>query len=207
MYGGNPLFLKEKGMKRYTPEEVQFVRDNLPGRPRAELLEMFNKRFGLSINKGQMDGLISRKKLRNSLPPHRFKPGHPGFNQGHSIGTEREKKDFTEVKIGKGKYGWKFKHRLIWEAANGPVPDGHAVIFADGDKTNFDPDNLILVSPEENIVMIFNGLITPDRDLTKAGKAVAALKLLIADRERKIGKRRIRRKNKMKDKLGGASNE
>jgi hypothetical protein len=41
---------------------------------------------------------------------------------------------------------WRFKHWVEWERANGqPVPDGWTVFFADGDKRNFDPDNLIAV--------------------------------------------------------------
>lgn len=38
------------------------------------------------------------------------------------------------------------KHRFLWETANGPIPKGHKVIFADGDKTNITLDNLIMVS-------------------------------------------------------------
>lgn len=34
-----------------------------------------------------------------------------------------------------------FKHRELWEAKNGPVPEGHALKCLDGDKTNCDPKN------------------------------------------------------------------
>lgn len=34
-----------------------------------------------------------------------------------------------------------FKHRELWEAAHGPVPEGHALKCLDGDKTNCDPSN------------------------------------------------------------------
>lgn len=37
------------------------------------------------------------------------------------------------------------KHRHLWEKANGPVPDGHCLKCLDGDKTNTDPANWILV--------------------------------------------------------------
>lgn len=33
------------------------------------------------------------------------------------------------------------KHRWLWERANGPVPEGHALKCLDGDKTNCDPAN------------------------------------------------------------------
>jgi hypothetical protein len=57
-------------------------------------------------------------------------------------------------------------------------------MFADGDRTNLDIDNLLLVSRSELTVMNNMGLITPDRDLTKIGKQIAALSLLIGSRKR-----------------------
>lgn len=38
-----------------------------------------------------------------------------------------------------------FKHRWLWERANGPVPEGHALKCLDGDRTNCDPTNWIAV--------------------------------------------------------------
>jgi hypothetical protein len=32
--------------------------------------------------------------------------------------------------------------RLVWEAANGPIPDGHVVVFLDADRLNCALDNL-----------------------------------------------------------------
>jgi hypothetical protein len=37
------------------------------------------------------------------------------------------------------------KHKWLWERANGPVPEGHALKCLDGDKTNTDPSNWIPV--------------------------------------------------------------
>lgn len=34
-----------------------------------------------------------------------------------------------------------FKHRELWEAKNGPVPEGYALKCLDGEKTNCDPSN------------------------------------------------------------------
>ena len=41
---------------------------------------------------------------------------------------------------------WRAEHLVIWEAAHGPLPPGHAVVFKDGDKTHIALDNLELVS-------------------------------------------------------------
>jgi hypothetical protein len=41
-------------------------------------------------------------------------------------------------------------HRIIWEETNGPLPPKHCVYFEDGNRNNFDPENLRLMSMNEN---------------------------------------------------------
>jgi hypothetical protein len=174
--------------RKYTQEELQFIRDNLTGRSYAELAEMFNRRFGHQETKKILSKLANRHGFYNGLSHSLCPPG-----------TERINKGYVIVKTGKSKNEWKSKHRLIWEAANGPVPEGHVVLFADGNRRNFALGNLILVSRKERAVMNNRGLIFPDKDLTKAGSAVAKLILVITERERETGKRRIRRKRNEQD--------
>jgi hypothetical protein len=83
---------------------------------------------------------------------------------------------------------WKKKHLAIWEKANGPIPKGHVVIFADGNKTNMNLDNLLLVTKQELVVMNRCGLIFPDKDLTKIGKTIAAFKMAINKKKNQGGK-------------------
>jgi hypothetical protein len=82
----------------------------------------------------------------------RFKPG----NRPHTwvpIGTERISKDgYLERKVTDDGPVWlRFKgvQIIVWEAVNGPVPKGHAVVFRDGDKRNITIENLELVSRAE----------------------------------------------------------
>jgi hypothetical protein len=179
------------GLKnRYTPEEIQFIKDNIAGRTYAELTEMFNRRFGRSA---------TIRALRNKC----FNCGISHCRNIYPIGAERiNHYGYVEVKIGKSKYERKLKHHIIWEAANGPIPKGHVVIFADGDKRNFILDNLLLVSHSELGIMNHQGLISTDKDLTKAGKVAADIYMAIADRERELGIRRIRRKKKADEQDG-----
>ena len=44
---------------------------------------------------------------------------------------------------------WRAEHLVIWEAAHGPLPAGHAVVFKDGNKQHVALDNLELVSRAE----------------------------------------------------------
>jgi hypothetical protein len=187
-------------MKKYTPEEIQFIRDNIKGRSYAELLELFNRRFGLSITLMQMEGVIKRRKIYNGIdsrfvpgniptnknkkgihPKSEFKAGHKAFNL-MPVGSERMNNGEIEIKIGltgKKSEKWKPKRYTIWEKANGPVPEGHVIIFADGNKLNLDLDNLLLVSRKELGVMNHLGFHFNDKDLTKIGKNIVHIKMLI----------------------------
>ena len=50
---------------------------------------------------------------------------------------------------------------------------GHKVIFADGNKRNFNIDNLILVTNSEALIMNTNKLIYENAGLTKTGSLIA----------------------------------
>ena len=43
-------------------------------------------------------------------------------------------------------HGRKQKHRVVWEQAHGPIPEGYLVKFKDGNRMNCSIDNLYLVS-------------------------------------------------------------
>jgi len=65
------------------------------------------------------------------------------------IGTERVSKDgYLERKVNDDlplQRRWRAVHLIMWEAANGPLPKGHAVTFVNGDKTDIRLDNLKLI--------------------------------------------------------------
>jgi hypothetical protein len=111
--------------------------------------------------------------------PHNWQP----------VGTEIMDEDgYIKVKVRNPKT-WKFKHRLIWEKANGRIPSGGVIIFADGNRLNTRLDNLLLVSRSELAVMNHLGLISNNGKLTGIGKSIADIKLLIARRKKELKKR------------------
>ncbi len=83
----------------------------------------------------------------------RFKPGNRSGRAVElykPIGTERINQDgYQERKISDDPQfarRWRAVHILLWEAKNGPLPKGHAIVFKDGDKTRIEYDNLELIS-------------------------------------------------------------
>jgi hypothetical protein len=198
----------EKHFRHYTPEEIRFVKKNIRGRPYVEMTKLFNERFGLRITLKQMETLVYKHGLRNGIGS--FRPGHVPANKGKThpgrqgnykpVGSERVDDGYIVVKVSarKGQYhkNWKHKHIAIWEKAYGKVPRGHVIIFANGNKLDLRLDNLLMVSRGELAVMNHESLISAHKDLTKVGKSIADVKMLITERKREIknGKKPRRRK-------------
>lgn len=85
-----------------------------------------------------------------------FKPGHRGGKAAElyqPIGTERISKDgYVQRKINDDmplQRRWRGVHIINWEAVNGPLPKGHALVFKDGNKQNTAVENLELLSRAE----------------------------------------------------------
>lgn len=66
------------------------------------------------------------------------------------LGFERISKDgYLERKINEDRpfnKRWRFVHLILWESVNGPLPEGHALVFRNGDKTDIRLDNLELIT-------------------------------------------------------------
>lgn len=71
------------------------------------------------------------------------------------------------------------------------MPKGHAVIFGDGNRRNFELDNLILVSRAQLAILNKHNLIQMDAELTRTG-------VVIADIYKKIGEWKKVKKNTKK---------
>jgi hypothetical protein len=116
---GNP------NIRKYTPRHIKFLRDHVTGRGNAELAELFNRKFGMSVNAdsiqnikhkhGLYSGVNTGRFLKGHIPQNKgrkgycapgsekgwFRPGHPGyrFNE-RPIGSKRlNVNGYVEVKI------------------------------------------------------------------------------------------------------------
>ena len=143
-------------------------------------LNMRFKKGQQPFNKGlKQEAFMSMKGQINSRKTQ-FKKGNRPFNSA-KIGEERmrignsKKSGYLCIKVcdGKKNNNWVPKHRLIYEKYYGPIPNGYKVIFADGDNTNFEINNLILVSPKEHLIMNKQKLRFNDAKLTHTGYLIA----------------------------------
>ena len=83
---------------------------------------------------------------------------------------------------------WQYKHRYIYEKHYGKIKKGNCVIFLDGNRKNFNIENLKEVTKEQNVIMNKYKLYCSDADLTNTGIQVANLIMKTNEVKRKKGK-------------------
>lgn len=153
----------------YTPEMLAFLRKGYREMSLADLTEAFNREFGTDRSETSVRGALRNHKIRSGrtgqfytgqprVPgsgckvPNRtsFKKGRPAHESANyvPIGTTRVTGDgYIERKVTDDRSlvparRWVMEHRLVWEAAHGEIPEGHVIVFLDGDRQNLDLENL-----------------------------------------------------------------
>lgn len=185
------------GFMKYTDEMREFIMTNYKGIYSQELADRFNDRFGTQVTASQMNSYRKNHHLvtglggkfpKGNVPANKGKKMPPEiyekckgtmFKKGQlpvnyrPVGSERfDKNGYIEVKV-KDPRTWKHKHRAVWEKEHGSVPNGHALIFLDGDKTNCELSNLKLVKRSELLIMNRYHLFQESAELNEAAANLA----------------------------------
>ena len=132
---------------KYTAEMIQWLRDNVPSKYFHEIVSMFNEKFKTNHSNAQLRVICCNNGIKNGL--HRGNKHNP---TKYIVGSIIYERGYEYIKIsdagGNKRYKgtWKLKHHLIWEAAYGPIPIGYNVIFLDSNKSNFELDNLAVIT-------------------------------------------------------------
>ena len=117
----------------------------------------------------------------------RFQAGQLPHNaRDLPVGSERVSKDgYVEVKVadrpsgeGPAHDNWRPKAHLVWERANGrALRPGEVVVFADGDRANLDPENLVAMTRAEHNVIVSRGITYADRKTCETAVRIARVKM------------------------------
>ena len=197
---------------KWTDKELEVLREIYPDTSNPECARVLNRSLRSVKNKVAVLGLKKDPMYLAEVKPGQFRPGQKTWNSGTNwnaggrsietqfkpgfkphttvpVGTVVETKDgYLKQKVRDdlqpGRLNWKFVHVLEWEKHNGELPKGWIVRFADGDNRNFEPDNLIAVSRQENAVI--NRWLSVD-DMPEGGlySLVLAARIKMKARERR----------------------
>ena len=167
---------KKPEFQKFTPEMIEWVKENYHLRSWGENQVLMRERFGVSISKSSLLRLREKYGLERRPPGGRFEKGHVPKNKGVKIDRDSDayrKMSRTFFKKGNDsnvrfkeldvavrfhrksgcwfkwiKVGGRFRqlNRYIWESAHGPIPGGHVIKHIDGDTTNCDSENLRCIS-------------------------------------------------------------
>ena len=200
------------GMK-YTDEMKQFILDNYKGRYNQELADLFNQKLNTNITSRTIKSYKANNKLNSGLTG-KFRKGQTPHNKGKKmpkevyekvkhtmfakgnvppnhrpVGSERISKDgYIEVKVAEPNK-WRLKQRVVYEETKGKIPEGCPIIFLDGNKRNFDIDNLRCITRSELLYLNCNGL-NNSNEITETGILMARL-----DRAKNKKKQELKDKN------------
>lgn len=155
-----------------TEEQKAFIEEYYPHHSVGDTTKAFNEKFGTNKNKCTMlnyarrHGLVVDEEIvtKSKRAPHCI--GGDSKKAEREIGSVRFDGQYWLIKT---EYGWKPCHRAMWEECHGKIKRGDAVIFLDGDKTNWSIENLAEVPITYLGMLDRNGLRSKHPVLTEAG--------------------------------------
>lgn len=197
----------------WTEEEIEFIRKVYPYHTNDEILKMLKDKFGIETNSKSLQNVRRKHNIPYKVIPNpgNYQKGETPWNKGRKMPEETREKvkktwfkkgqipknykpvgstritvdGYKEIKTAEPNE-WKLYARYLWEKEHGEkLTPNDVVIYADGDKTNFDIDNLVKVSRANLLYLNNKNLIFDDPELTKTGVNVSKVAEKIRQRDRK----------------------
>ena len=173
------------GVRIFPPEVLAFFEANNYGKTAQEMTDLLNQKFGTNYTIAQIEGCRARNRWTSGVrPPHLFKAGDAAPNR-KPIGSERTTRDGYRLRKVAEPNKWAMVHVLNWEAVHGPIPQGHLLLFKDGDRGNCDVSNLLLASRGELGAMNRNGLYAPIPETLEARLALTRYRRAVDARKKR----------------------
>lgn len=135
-----------------TKEMKQFIFDNHKGISNQELTDKINAEFGTNF---KVTKIIDYKSYNNLKSGYQY-----CSRRKDNLEESLRNNGYTYIKVN-GE--WFPKQRYIFEQCYGKIKDYEAIIFKDGDKTNFNIDNLTKV--HKDILGRVASLLTDDEEI------------------------------------------
>ena len=198
--------------RRYPEGFEEFIRKVSWGKYIPELHKIVTAKFGDVLTQEQLKSFLSRRHIIRFENHGRFEKGHVPANKGkkmpaevyekskrtmfrkghqpashREVGSERiNVEGYVEIKVAEHRR-WQLKHRVIYENYhNVKLKSTDVVIFLDGNKQNFDIENLALIDRGINAIMNHEGMRFADAEITRTEVNIARLKKAITAAKRKL---------------------
>lgn len=200
-------------MHFWTEEEAEFIREIYPYYPNKVVAKMIKEKFGTETSANNLTNVKNKYGIPDKVIPNpgNYQKGQVPWNKGKSMPEETKEKvkktwfkkgqmpqnhqqigttritidGYKEIKVEEPNV-WQLYNRYIYEKEHGEkLTAKDIIIFADGDKTNFNIDNLVKVSRANLLYLNRHDLIFENTDLTKAGVAVSKVVETAMELERK----------------------
>lgn len=172
----------------FTPDQISWLKDAYRKMPQADLPAAFSAQFGVKKSERQIRAFLKNYSIRSGrmgrfepgtspwnkgmkgwcpdgCQATQFRPGNMPANVRPMHAERVGKNGYIEIKVPErnpytgAPTRFRHKHVWLWEQAHGRrLPDGHVVIFLDGNNRNFDIENLRLISRAELLYLNRRGL-------------------------------------------------
>ena len=166
--------LKSGYLRSFTnhPEYLEFLKENVKGTSRKDLTRMFNEKFGTDYPVEKVINWLRYYNLTNGIDAQYKKGNVPMIKK--PIGSEYLKDGVVFIKVAEPDI-WERKNRYIYKQAHGTLPDNYDVIHLNGDKTDFNIENLAAIERKDTLTMKNAHLFSNDAELTKIGILTAKI--------------------------------
>ena len=165
--------------KKWTEEHISYLKEIAEGKTYKEITKLMSDKFSYPFKIADVGNLIHRNNIKTGR-----KSGKPPKDV-NSTGYRSDSYEVIKTEQG----NWQYKHRYIYEKHYGKIKKGNCVIFLDGNRENFNIENLKEVTKEQNVIMNKYKLYCSDADLTNTGIQVANLIIKTGKLKRNIADR------------------
>lgn len=178
---------------KWDEEKDSWLIEHAPWHTTSELVDAFEERFGIETSWAAIKNRRGRLGIKSQIPNKgQFQKGQAPWNRMPPRKKKPKRVPKQELITTDGRVivrvdgDYVRKTRLVWEETHGqPLPDGYAVMQADGDKLNFDPGNLVAVPRGVLMRLNASGLKWHDRESLEACIAWVRLNESISNIEKR----------------------
>lgn len=184
------------------PEYIKFMKEYIPGHAESEIRQAFFEKFHITLSEQQIGNFKHKYGVKSGthggafvkgLEPHNkgkkmppeiyarckktmFRKGNIPHNH-REVGSERtDDEGYTMVKVAEPKK-WRLKQRVIYEELHQvKLSSNDVIIFLDGNKQNFDKENLFRLTRAELARYCQDHLYTNNQDISRAAAQMAKIK-------------------------------